>query len=147
MIGVKFERHDMVRIGMVGVGLRGTSMLSEFLALDKVSINAVCDVVEDKCLRATKMIEKAGQKTPAMYANGERDFENLSRRDDLDFIYIAAPWEWHVPQALARLNNGKHVGTEVPAAYTIEDSWKLVDASRKVATTLSDYGELLLRLL
>ena len=35
------------------------------------------------------------------YSNGERDFENLCGRDDLDLIYIAMPGEWHVPQILA----------------------------------------------
>ncbi len=132
MIGVKFEPRDVVRIGIVGVGLRGTSVLGEFLALEKVLVTAVCDVVKEKCLRAGKMIEKAGQKTPAMYYKGERDFENLSRLADVDLIYIATPWEWHVPQILAGLNNGKHVGTEVPAAYTVEDCWKIVEASEKM---------------
>src|SRR4030095_9075402 len=129
MIGVRFEPHDVVRIGIVGVGLRGTDVLREFLAIDKVIVNAVCDVVKDKCLSAAQLIEKAGQKTPTIYPNGEHDFEHLSARDDLDFIYIATPWEWHVPQVLAALKNGKHVGTEVPAAYTLEDCWKIVNAS------------------
>src|ERR1700752_1044689 len=126
MIGVKFEPHDVVRLGIIGVGLRGTEVLREFLAVEKVVVNAVCDVVKEKCTRAAQMIEKAGQKTPGIYANGERDFEKLVARDDLDFIYIATPWEWHVPQVLAALAAGKHVGTEVPAAYTLEDCWKIV---------------------
>ena len=132
MMGVKFEPRDVVRIGIVGVGLRGTSVLREFLAIDKVKINAVCDVVREKCLRAAQMVEKAGQKSPAIYADGETAFEQLSKRDDLDFIYIATPWEWHVPQVLAALKEGKHTGTEVPAAYTLEDCWKIVDASEKM---------------
>ena len=116
MIGVRFERHDVVRIGIIGVGLRGTEVLREFLAVDKVAVNAVCDVVKEKCARAAQLVEKAGQKTPGIYANGELDFERLVARDDLDFVYIATPWEWHVPQVLAALRAGKHVGTEVPAA-------------------------------
>src|SRR6266446_4949235 len=91
MIGVKFDRHDVVRVGIVGVGLRGTSTLGEFLAIDKVVVNAVCDVVKDKCLRALQMIEKAGQKTHAIYCNGERDFEKLCSRADLYLIYLATP--------------------------------------------------------
>ena len=129
MMGVKFERRDIVRLGMVGVGLRGTSVLKEFLAIDKVQVNAVCDVVKDKCVRAADLVEKTGQKRPAIYADGARAFEKLSTRDDLDFIYIATPWEWHVPQVLAALKAGKHAGTEVPAAYTLEDCWKLVETS------------------
>ena len=85
MMGVKFEPRDVVRVGIVGVGLRGTSVLQEFLAIEKVKVNAVCDVVKDKCERAAQLIEKAGQKTPVIYADGERDFERLSARDDLDF--------------------------------------------------------------
>jgi len=131
MIGVRFEPRDVVRLGIVGVGLRGTDVLGEFLAIDKVVVNAVCDVVKEKCERAARLVEKAGQKTPAIYADGERAFEKLSSRDDLDFIYIATPWEWHVPQVLAALKAGKHVGSEVPVAYTIEDCWKIVDASEK----------------
>ena len=129
MIGVRFEPHDVVRLGIIGVGLRGTEVLKEFLAVDKVVVNAVCDVVKDKCTRAAQLVKKAGQKTPAIYANGDRDFERLVARDDLDFVYIATPWEWHVPQVLAALSAGKHCGTEVPAAYTLDDCWKIVDAS------------------
>ena len=49
----------------------------------------------------------------------------------MDFAYIATPWEWHVPMALAAMNSGKHAFVEVPAAATIEDCWKLVDTSEK----------------
>src|SRR6185436_15367410 len=110
----------------------------------------VCDVVKEKCTRAAQMIENAGQKTPGIYAKGERDFERLVARDDLDFIYIATPWEWHVPQVLAALSAGKHAGTEVPAAYTVEDCWKLVETSERtrrhcmlMENCCYDYDELL----
>ena len=83
MIGVRFEPHDVVRIGIIGVGLRGTEVLREFLAVDKVAVNAVCDVVKEKCTRAAQMIEKAGGKAPGIYAGGERDFERLVARNDL----------------------------------------------------------------
>jgi glycosyl hydrolase family 109/GFO/IDH/MocA oxidoreductase family protein len=131
MIGVRFEPHDVVRLGIIGVGLRGTEVLREFLAVEKVVVNAVCDVVKEKCVRASQLVEKAGQKIPGIYADGERDFERLVARDDIDFVYIATPWEWHVPQVLAALRAGKHVGTEVPAAYTLEDCWNIVEASER----------------
>jgi hypothetical protein len=131
MIGVPFEKRDTVRIGIVGTGLRGRSVLGEFLNVPNVQITALCDVVEEKIMKAKAMVEKAGQKTPALYYKGERDFENLVRRDDIDFVYTATPWEWHVPVVLAAMSNGKHCGTECPAAYTIEDCWKLVDTSEK----------------
>ena len=46
-------------------------------------------------------------------------------------MYIATPWLWHLPMSLAAMNAGKHVGVEVPAVRTIEDGWKLVEASER----------------
>ena len=131
MIGVPFEKRETVRLGIIGTGLRGRGVLGEFLAQDNVKVVALCDVVEEKARRAAAMVTKAGQAEPALYTKGERDFENLCKRDDLDFIYIATPWEWHVANALAALNNGHHCGSEVPVAYTVADCWKLVEASEK----------------
>ncbi|MFW6198344.1 MAG: Gfo/Idh/MocA family protein, partial [Acidobacteriota bacterium] len=44
-------------------------------------------------------------------------------------VYTATPWRWHVPVCLAAMENGKHAATEVPAAITIEEAWRLVEAS------------------
>jgi hypothetical protein len=132
MAGVPFEKRDMVRIAIVGTGLRGRSMLNEWLGVENVKITALCDVVPAKVEQAKQRMQRAGHTyEPAIYTNGERDFENLCRRDDVDFVYTATPWPWHVPVMLAAMANGKHCGTEVPAAYTIDDCWKLVDASEK----------------
>jgi hypothetical protein len=131
MIGVPFPKHETVRVAIIGTGLRGKSVLGEFLKVPGVSITALCDVVEEKALAAKAIVENAGRPAPAIYVKGERGFEELVKRDDIDLVYIATPWEWHVPQALAAMNAGKHTGTEVPAAYTLEDCWKLVDTSER----------------
>ena len=131
MIGVKFEPRDVVRVGVIGVGGRGTGMLGNFLALEHVQVNAICDVVKEKAVHAQGLVEKAGQKKPEIYTSGDHDFENLCKRDDLDFIYVATPWNWHAPMALASMNSGKHVGVEVPAVNTLEECWQIVDTSEK----------------
>jgi len=150
MIGVPFEKHEKIRIAIIGTGNRGRSVLHEFLNQPEVQITAVCDVVQEKADKAKAMVEKAGQKAPAVYVSGDHGFEQLVKRDDIDFVYIATPWEWHVPQVLAAMNAGKHVGTEVPAAYTLEDCWKIVDTSERtrrhcmlMENCCYDYHELL----
>ncbi|HEU4996748.1 MAG TPA: Gfo/Idh/MocA family oxidoreductase [Gemmatimonadaceae bacterium] len=129
MKGVRFERHEVVRIGIVGTGLRGRSVLSELLAIDGVRITAVCDVVEDKTARAVKMCTDAGHLAPAVIVAGDHGFEKLVARDDVDFVYTATPWEWHVPVMLAALKQGKHCGSECPIGTTLKALWALVDAS------------------
>ena len=131
MVGVPFERHETVRIGIIGVGGRGTGVLGEFLGVPGVEIKALCDVVPSKTANGARMVEKAGQARPTEYHAGDHDFENLCKRDDLDLVYIATPWIWHVQMALSSLANGHHTATEVPSARTLADCWKLVDASEK----------------
>jgi hypothetical protein len=131
VIGMPFEARDNVRMGLIGCGSRGSGMLREYLGVEGLTVTAVCDVVKDAALKAQAAVERAGHRPPAVYANGEHDFENLLKRDDVDFVYIPTPWEWHVPMATAAMNHGKHAFVEVPAAFSIEDCWKLVDTSEK----------------
>jgi predicted dehydrogenase len=131
MIGVPFAASAKARFGVIGAGGRGTSMMHEMAALENAEIRAICDVNKDAALTAQALVVKAGQKPPTVYTGGDHDFENLVKRDDLDFVYIATPWDWHVPMALAGLKAGRHVGIEVPAATTIDDCWALVNASEQ----------------
>ncbi|MEP6618766.1 MAG: Gfo/Idh/MocA family oxidoreductase [bacterium] len=130
MMGVKFEARDVPRIAIVGTGLRGRSTLTELLGVGNVRITALCDVVPEKVEMARAQMKKAGHDyEPAVFTGGERDFEKLCARDDIDLVYTATPWRWHVPVAMAAMKHGKHAATEVPAALTVEDCWTLVDTS------------------
>lgn len=129
MIDVPFQRVNP-KIGIIGVGGRGTSLLKNLLAAD-AQVTAICDVVPEKAANAQSMIEKAGQKPPSLYTDSYHAFESLVARDDLDLVLIATPWNWHVEMAVAAMEHGKHAAVEVPAAMTLEDCWQLVDTSER----------------
>jgi hypothetical protein len=131
MMGVPFEKRDIVRFGLIGCGGRGSSLLRDVLGVPGVEVKAVCDVVPEKVQRAQAAVVKAGQPEPAGYTKGDHDFENLVKRGDLDLVYVATPWSWHVPMAVAAMQAGVHVGVEVPSAVTLEECWSLVDTSEK----------------
>lgn len=131
MMGVPFEKHETVRIAIVGTGLRGRSVLNELLAIEGVRITALADVVEEKVRKAAAMVTKAGQPEPALFFNGPRDYERLVQRNDIDFVYTATPWPFHTPVALAAMRAGKHAASEVPIASSIEDCWELVETSEQ----------------
>jgi hypothetical protein len=96
-----------------------------------VKVGALCDIVRDKAVHAQGLVEKAGQKAPELYTEGDRAYEKLVARDDLDLVIIATPWKWHTPMAVASMSAGKHTVTEVPAATTLEECWQLVNTSEK----------------
>jgi predicted dehydrogenase len=131
MIGFRDRPMETVGIGFVGVGLMGTAHVENLLKIEGAEIRAVCDVVPEKVSRAQDLVSAAGQPRPAGYSKGPRDFERLCDRADIDLVFTATPWRWHVPVCVAAMKSGKHAATEVPAALTLEDCWRLVEVSEK----------------
>ena len=129
MMGVPFSAVDP-RVGIIGTGGRGTSLLENLLAAD-VKVLALCDTVQDKAEHAQSLVVKAGQHAPELYTSGDHAFESLVARSDLDLVIIATPWKWHVEMAVAAMHHGKHAAVEVPAATSIEDCWTLVETSEQ----------------
>jgi hypothetical protein len=151
MIGVPFEARERVRLGIIGVGGRGTSLLENLLAVPNVDVKAICDLVPDKVAHAQKLVTDAGQPKPQGFTKGEEDFKNLTQLD-LDIVYVATPWNWHVPMALNAMKNGKHAAVEVPTCTTLQECWDVVDtseATRKHCVILENccYGEVEMMLL
>lgn len=120
---------EKVRIGFVGVGLQGTSHVENLLKVPGAEIVAVCDIIDSKVRRAQDLVEKAGFKRPEGYSRNEFDWQRLCNRNDLDLVYNATPWQWHVPISLYAMQSGKHAATEVPAAISMDECWELVETA------------------
>jgi predicted dehydrogenase len=120
-----------LRAGFVGVGMQGSGHVRNFLNIDKVDITAICDIVPEKVERMQKWVVKAGFRKPAGYSRGEYDFKRMCEKEDLDLVFTATPWNWHVPVCVAAMENGKHAATEVPAAVTIDECWQLVETAER----------------
>jgi predicted dehydrogenase len=121
-----------VRIGFVGIGGQGSGHVQNLLKIQGCRISAVCDIRPERTQWAEKVCLEAGQAAPTQYNKGPRDFERMCETEDLDLVYNATPWEFHVPIMLAAMKAGKHTATEVPAAMTIDDCWAIVEAAEKL---------------
>jgi predicted dehydrogenase len=130
-VGAADEAVRPVRIGMVGVGNRGTGLVKILLDIPGVEIPAICDINEEHLQRAQVIVEKTGGKRPEGYSRGPEDYRRMVAREDLDAVMTATPWELHTPVAVAALKSGKYAATEVPAAITIEQCWELVNTSEQ----------------
>jgi hypothetical protein len=122
---------ERVRVGFIGCGGRGTSLMHDVLGVEFVDIVAVCDLRPERAKSAADSIEKARGKPPAVFGGTEHIWEKLAAMDGIDVIYAATPWDWHVPMALGAMEHGKHAFVEVSAAVTVDDCWRLVDTSER----------------
>ena len=118
-----------VKVGVIGTGNRGTSHVNTLLTIEGVEIVAVCDLLESKASNAADICEKAGRKRPKIYSGDLDSYREMLDREKLDAVIIATYWDSHTAIALRAMKNGIYPGIEVPAALTVEDTWKLVETS------------------
>ncbi len=123
-----------VRLGLIGVGSRGTSHLRGLLQRDDVEIPAVCDVKSENLDRALDLVQQSGRSRPEGYGDGKHAYRDLLSRGDLDGVVISTPWLWHVPMAVDAMEAGLFVGLEVPAATTVDGCWDLVRTAERTGS-------------
>lgn len=120
-----------LRVGIIGLGQRGGTLLPDTLNTKLAKVTAVCDLRKERAESAFKTVKRVAGNEPAVFGGAEDSWEELIKRDDIDVVIIATPWEWHVPMAVAAMKAGKHVFVEVSAAVTIDQCWELVDTSER----------------
>lgn len=130
MIGFAAEPIDTVRVGFIGLGMRGPGAVDRMSHIDGVKTVAICDLYHEKLEPVQKILEKRGKPRAAEYS-GESGWKELCEREDIDLVYIATPWLTHTPMAVYAMEQGKHVAIEVPAATSIEECWQLVNTAEK----------------
>ena len=131
MLAFAAEPIPVVRVGFVGIGMRGSAAVQRFTHLQGIEVKGLCDLVQDNIDKCQKMLTDAGMSKADEYI-GEEDYKKLCERDDIDLIYISTPCTMHVDVALYAMEHGKHVAVEVPAAITLDECWKLVDTSERI---------------
>ncbi len=149
MCGYAAPKLEVVRVGLVGLGNRGSGAVERLIKIEGVEIKALCDLRPEKTDAAKKMAEASGHQ-PELYNGHPEAWKKLCERGDLDLIYILTPWALHTPMAVFSMEHNKHVCVEVPAAKTLEECWQLVETSERtrkhcmmVENCCYDFSELL----
>lgn len=131
VIGLVADPIDTVRVGFIGLGMRGPGAVYRFTHIPGVKIVALCDVEQDRVSSAQDTLKKAGLPEAAEYSGSTEAYKALCERDDIDLVYVATDWIHHAPIGVYAMEHGKHVAIEVPAAMTLEEIWQLVDTAER----------------
>lgn len=130
VIGLTLPKMKTVRVGFVGLGMRGPDAVADFALLPGVEIVALCDFEEPRAAKLNETLRKHGLAPAAIYS-GAKGYEALCSRDDIDLVYIATDWEHHAVVARCALEHGKNVADEVPSAMNLEECWQLVNLAEQ----------------
>jgi predicted dehydrogenase len=127
-----YAQNRTVRLGFIGVGLRGQNHLDLALRRKDTEVVAICDINDRMLETSTNLIKKSGKAMPKIYKGDVNAWRKMLELKDLDGIIISTPWEWHTPMIIGCLEAGiKYVGTEVVLGITLQDHWDVVKAAEK----------------
>ena len=119
-----------VRVAIIGTGLRGQGHLGLLLRRDDVDLAAICDVDDYMLSRSKDIVKKSGKAMPQVYTGSPYAWQDLLKKEQLDGVVIATPWEWHKDMVIGSLEAGlKYVATEVILGITLQDHWDVVKAA------------------
>ena len=142
MSGFAAPKIEKVRIGIIGLGNRGPSHLETMKLIEGVEVRALCDLRPERVQAANKRLEGSIHK-PTLYSGNKDEWMRLCEQEDVDLVIVTTPYYMHANMAAYAMEHGKHAASEVPAAATLEECWKLVETAertRKHCMMLENYA-------
>lgn len=131
MSGYAAPPLEKVRIGFIGLGMRGPEAVERMAHIEGVEIAALCDKYTDRVDKMQAMLSKFRLPPAKSYSGSEEAWKGLCGNPGIDLVYICTPWAWHTPMAVYAMECGKHACVEVPAGKTVEECWQLVETSER----------------
>jgi predicted dehydrogenase len=131
MCGYAAPPLNTVRVGFIGLGMRGPGAVERMSNIEGVEIKALCDERTDRVGKAQKILSDHGLPAAKEYGGSKDAWKELCQSSEIDLVYICTPWQLHTPMAVFAMENGKHAVSEVPAATTVDEAWQLVETSEK----------------
>lgn len=128
VIRLVLPKMEVVRVGFVGLEMLGSDAVERFTHIPGIQIVALCDNDYSHADNCQEYLKMASLPKAAIYS-GEKGYEDLCKRDDIDLVYIAADWIHYFLVAKCALENGKNVVIEAPSAMTLNECWDLVNMS------------------
>jgi predicted dehydrogenase len=112
------EAGKPLRVGFIGVGGRGSSLLNNVLNTPGVEVVVICDINPSNRERAVKRVEQRSGKKPEGFGSHPYDYRKLLERDDLHCAIIATPCYWHSTMYVDAISRGMSFYGEKPLAIT-----------------------------
>jgi len=131
MSGYAAPALQKVRVGVIGLGDRGSGAVERLSYIEGVEIIALGDLRQVAVKASQKYLASVGRPAAREFFGDDLIWKKLIELPDLDLIYICTPWVCHTPMAVYAMENGKHTTCEIPIARTIDEAWQLVETSER----------------
>ena len=120
----------VVRVAVIGLGMRGSEAVSRLTYIDGVEIVALCDMVEKNANACNETLKERGLPRAQEFV-GEDAWKKVTALPNVDLIYICTDWLNHAKMAIQGMKDGKHVVVEVPGGLTMDEIWELINTAEQ----------------
>ncbi len=120
----------IVRVAVIGLGMRGSEAVSRLTYIDGVEIVALCDMVEKNAKVCNETLKERGLPQAQEFV-GEDAWRKVTALPNVDLIYICTDWLNHAKMAIQGMKDGKHVVVEVPGALTMNEIWEIINTAEQ----------------
>ena len=111
---VPVPEGERIRVGIIGMGNRGTTIIKVLNQLPAIKIIACCDILDFRLEEGLKNINDK--------AIGYSDYRKLLENKDLEAVIISAPLHEHYRMVMDALDADIHIMCEKALAHNIEQS-------------------------
>lgn len=115
-----------VRLGVIGLGLKGAQLAGVLAKQPGVRIVAACDVDPVRLAEQVQILETA---SPGIFAT--TDMRKVFERSDVDAVLIATSTHWHALATIWACQAGKDVYVEKPVGRTVWEGRKMIEAAER----------------
>ena len=131
VLGLVTPKLETVRVGFIGLGMRGPGAVERFAHIPGVEIKALCDLHPERVSKCQEILKKSGLPEAASYSGSYDAWKQLCDRNDIDLVYIVTDWQTHADMTIYAMEKGKHVAVEVPGAMTMDNIWKIINTAER----------------
>ncbi len=133
MHGFRVAPMKHVRVGVIGVGSRGTPAVQRIAQIPGCSVTAISDINPTQLDKNQKWLKDHGYPAAKEWSrNGAEDaWKGLCDSDVCDVVYSVTPRPLHCPINVYAMVHGKHVLQEVPGAFSLDECWATVEAAER----------------
>jgi predicted dehydrogenase len=124
--------NEKIRIGVMGLGGRGSYLAQAFARRKDAEIAWLCDPDSRQLDGARKAIEAAQGRAPRV----GQDFRRILDDPKVDVVVNATPDHWHALGSIMACQAGKDVYVEKPMCYNIWEGRKMIEAAQKYKRVL-----------
>lgn len=131
MLGYAAPAIPNLRVGVIGLGNRGSAAVRRLTKVPNVTVTAIADLRPEQVVKSREYLKKQGLPEAKEFGGSAEAWRGLVDLADVDLVYVCTSWWTHTPMSLAAMKSGKHAAVEVPAAITLDECWELVETSEK----------------